>query len=791
MGLRADADPKSSRLILEDKDSNNQPTSKSTAENDAVTSDDQHTNCHLPGTNEHIISTPDAQPNSYLSGNDIAASDNQCNISQTKEDVGLLEMPNQPSRVLPFSSSGRNHHFQTRWYEEHSWLHFDAKCEKAFCFVCVKALKKKLVSRESNHDTALTSEGYTNWKKAAYKFRTHEGSSRHKEAVMKVISLKENEPVGSLVSKQAKLDQEKNCRALESIVTSVLFLARQGLAFRGSENDGGNFNELLRLRENDIPELKNFLQRKKSFTSSDIQNEILEIVSHDIIRDIVETIKKRKEFSLIVDETSDVAGKEQVSVNIRCVDHDTLNVDEFFVGLCETPSMTGQSLFNLIQDVLTRLGLSFEYLRGQCYDGGSNMSGVKSGVKARILAEQPLALYIHCTAHALNLALQDSSKSVQLIRDCLQWVHDVGLMIKDSPKRCATFYQIAKDHDLVGSGPRPLCPTRWTVREASLKGVLDFYSAVIEFLETLSLEKSECSSKARGLLDQLMKGSIFFGIKISHIVFSLTETLSCTLQNKTQTVAGAQESVSVVLKVLESKRSDEEFNHIWEEIEDDIAKMELLKPEVPRKRKPPKKLEYKESPEDGHIYESPKAYYRRIFYEFLDTVINEIKERFEQPGFQKYLQMEKSLLLPSNLWTDEILETLEEFKIDKIKLIKEKEFVGQLIKNPKSLKDFVNAFQILHPETKMLFPQVHLLLRLLLVLPATSATAERSFSMLRRLKTYLRSTMTQKRLNHVCILNSYPELVDNIDLKKIITEFIDRNNFRCQVFGKLPKLSRS
>ena len=57
-------------------------------------------------------------------------------------------------------------------------------------------------------------------------------------------------------------------------------------------------------------------------------------------------------------------------------------------------------------------------------------------------------------------------------------------------------------------------------------------------------------------------------------------------------------------------------------------------------------------------------------------------------------------------------------------------------------------------------------------MPATNATSERSFSKLRLIKTYLRTTMRQEQLNHLMILFVYKELVDNLDLKKVVSEFI-------------------
>ena len=63
---------------------------------------------------------------------------------------------------------------------------------------------------------------------------------------------------------------------------------------------------------------------------------------------------------------------------------------------------------------------------------------------------------------------------------------------------------------------------------------------------------------------------------------------------------------------------------------------------------------------------------------------------------------------------------------------------------------------------------------LILVLPASSASAERSFSRMKLIKTRLRSTMTAKRLNHLMIIGNYKSLVDKLDMNKIANDFISR-----------------
>ena len=106
-----------------------------------------------------------------------------------------------------------------------------------------------------------------------------------------------------------------------------------------------------------------------------------------------------------MDGTQDVSRKEQISICIRYVDH-KLCPQEEFTGLYEPPETTGEVPAKCIKDVLIRLQLPVTALRGQTYDGASNMSGKYRGCQAIIHAEQPLALFVHCGAHCVNLVSQ-------------------------------------------------------------------------------------------------------------------------------------------------------------------------------------------------------------------------------------------------------------------------------------------------------------------------------------------------------------------------------------------------
>ena len=76
------------------------------------------------------------------------------------------------------------------------------------------------------------------------------------------------------------------------------------------------------------------------------------------------------------------------------------------------------------------------------------------------------------------------------------------------------------------------------------------------------------------------------------------------------------------------------------------------------------------------------------------------------------------------------------------------------------------------------------ILRSILSMTATNATSKRSFSVLRRVKTYLRSTMSQSQLTQLMKLAVFTEMTDKLDLVECAKEFVSENKHRISVFGR-------
>ena len=73
------------------------------------------------------------------------------------------------------------------------------------------------------------------------------------------------------------------------------------------------------------------------------------------------------------------------------------------------------------------------------------------------------------------------------------------------------------------------------------------------------------------------------------------------------------------------------------------------------------------------------------------------------------------------------------------------------------------------------FPNACIAYRILLTIPVTVASAERSFSKLKLLKSYLRSTMTQERLSGLAMISIENEILESINYEESINQFAIKN----------------
>ncbi len=186
-----------------------------------------------------------------------------------------------------------------------------------------------------------------------------------------------------------------------------------------------------------------------------------------------------------------------------------------------------------MKDVLVRLNLPISGLRGQAYDGAANMAGRYSGAQAIIKKEQPLAPYIHCGAHCVNLITQHACTASRVVHSALQWVHELGILFGQSGKFKSLFKEVAKSVQGSFQTIRPLCPTRWTVRSSAIHAVLNQYESVMLALNEMAAGSSDTANRANGLHDRFQQGNVVLGLLLALEAIEELENLNTSLQSRT------------------------------------------------------------------------------------------------------------------------------------------------------------------------------------------------------------------------------------------------------------------
>ena len=110
---------------------------------------------------------------------------------------------------------------------------------------------------------------------------------------------------------------------------------------------------------------------------------------------------------------TDAANREQLSLVIRYFDPESKTAAERLLNLtaCHL-GVTGFGIAETILDLLQKNHLDPKLLRGQEYDGASNLAGKVKGAAAIITSKHSLALYFHCASHQLNLAVMKSAELI-------------------------------------------------------------------------------------------------------------------------------------------------------------------------------------------------------------------------------------------------------------------------------------------------------------------------------------------------------------------------------------------
>ena len=189
--------------------------------------------------------------------------------------------------------------------------------------------------------------------------------------------------------------------------------------------------------------------------------------------------------------------------------------------------------------------------------------------------------------------------------------------------------------------------------------------------------------------------------------------------------------------------------------------------------------------------------FRHNYYEAVDVVIAELERRFDRSSSSQVVVMEIEQLLldaANGKQIDEIptsVKTLYKTDLDmprlhaQLGILRDVVRVSQLCSDRTitiGLSSIISVMSQASDTVQQMFDQVITMVQPYLSIPVSTATAERTFSVLRRLKTYLRTDMSQKRLNNALLLHVHKDYTDKLDMIKIANDFVQSNERRRRYF---------
>ncbi|KAL4083727.1 hypothetical protein QTP88_029043 [Uroleucon formosanum] len=599
-----------------------------------------------------------------------------------------------------------------------------------------------------------------------------------------------------------------NKEIVKHLIDLTLYLGRHSLPFRGhregwQENIRGNYKDLVLLLAKYSPALASYVtsvelkgRKTYNFISWQRQNQLIEAIYRNIYDVIKKEILTAVFFSISLDTTFDVSRKEQLSLVIRYINKEDGTVCERLLALRETVLTTGKHLLTMLDTICSEMILDWRAnLVGQSYDGAASMK------EARDLFGYLETLYDFIGSSKKRVHVYSTNQKTRYPNNLLRRL-----------KRVET--------------------TRWSSHSSSLQTVLDTYDAIIDSLFDIKddpMTDRVSSVKAGSLLEYLLQERFLLIAFIFKKIFDKTSTLSECLQSVDIDLCAAISHVEQTFNIIKTFRSDDEFKNLIQAKDDFIQSKnkEFSFTPLPGYRIRRTKKMPGEISSDQRIIDRMDNFKVNTFYTILDITTTQITKRFNEETMPFF----KDLSLFSHKRLREVAETnvipkdaVKGFSEIYGKFLDEESLKHEYIQFSKSYFDFekimnlpvkfddtnkdswiqfdtdsdddngddiqynkidqnskknsgtINTiYKVVHLSgLKEIFPTMYTALSIAVTLPVSSASPERAFSKLKLVKTRLRSTTSEDRLEALMIMAC--ELDVQIDTECVIKYFASNSS---------------
>uniref|UniRef100_H3A3B1 DUF4371 domain-containing protein n=1 Tax=Latimeria chalumnae TaxID=7897 RepID=H3A3B1_LATCH len=669
-------------------------------------------------------------------------------------EIGPCQLGLKDDFTFPYDESHRR--FSHNWYSktvgngsskvERRWLIYLPRLHRLFCFAC---------KNEQCSDTWMDPKcGFSNLKKGGEKIEKHENSKIHRSAETELFLTKhrlfQDKTCYRSPESTERTNSEKNRQILRRLIDTALFLAQQGLAFRGhreyscgSQNEG-NYLELLKLLAKYDALLAQHIKTSKhneTYLSQHIQNDCIHALATEVLSAIKHEVQEAKFFSVIVDSTIHIGHVDQFSLSLQYVNA-TGQAIEHFIIFHDLPGSSAEDFFHMLESSL-ELNINIVHCQGQAYAGASTMSGNISGLQNRVKEVSPTALFVHCYAQNLNLVLMDAAScctNAQLFFGTIESLYTFLTsslpclrILKEEQEKLDTAVQVLKKltlHnalDRIVSGGIPNC-------------------------------NPKVVSDAQGLLSTIETFEFKFMLIFWRNVLDKIYTVSTFLQSSIIDQMTALNFLDTCLSDVEALHSDKSFS-FFEDIAQQLAKECDTTVTFQEKHVKKKKTFHDENLEDCPIKDARQKFKVETYFYVLDNDFRMVASKFNALNPKTFDDKHTEI----NINAVKDLTLFYNNCINEEDLLEEYTSFQCVFKNILSTGTVLPMNEVLRfllaNDMKKVFPNIYM------TLSVSSANAKRSFSRLKIIKKH------EERLSDLALLSIERDLAGRLEYEKVIDTF--------------------